>query len=196
MKQKFQNYLALPPLTGSILAASIAGSDCCEGFNLLTLIGFSDSDECLGLTKYRPEFTALSLVLFAVGLFFIYRWRPSFAKVLVGVCVIFVSGFLTLPLYGESIFGKTIHHSPPKFIKPGLFHPVEVVEIKVEGMDCMGCAVGLQNTLGKIEGVHSVNVSLDEMRLRAEIEKGKATKKQLAKVIDDAGFHIVTSENY
>ncbi len=196
MKQKFQNYLALPPLTGSILAASIAGSNCCEGFNILALVGLTDSHECLGLTKYRPEFTALSIVLFAIGLFFIYRWKPSFAKVVVGICVVFISGFLTLPLYGESIFGKAVHHSPPRFTKPGLFHAVELIEVKVEGMDCMGCAIGLQHTLGKIDGVHNVDVSLDEMRLRAEIEKGKATKKQLAKAIDDAGFHIVTSEKY
>ncbi len=196
MTREFRSYLTVPLFAGSILAASIAGSNCCEGFNVLALVGLTDSHECLGLTKYRPEFTALSIGLFAVGLFFIYRWRPSFAKVLVGVCVIFVSGFLTLPLYGESIFGKTVHHSPPKFLKPGLFHGVEVVDIKVEGMDCMGCALGLQHTLGKIEGVHSVDVSLDQMRLRAEIDKGKVTKKQLAKAIDDAGFHIGTAEDY
>lgn len=196
MKQNFQNYLAFPPLTGSILAASIAGSNCCEGFNVLALVGLTDSHECLGLTKYRPEFTALSIGLFAVGLFFIYRWRPSFTKVLMGVCIVFVSGFLTLPVYGESIFGKAVHHSPPRFIKPGLFHAIEVVEVKVEGMDCMGCAMGLQHAIGKMEGVHSVEVDLEGMTLRAEIDKGKMTKGQLAKAIDDAGFHMVSAESY
>ena len=196
MKQKLQNYLTFLPLTGSMLAAAIAGSNCCEGFNVLARVGLVESHVCLGLTRYRPEFTSLSLVLFAVGLFSIYRWRPSFSKVLVGVSVIFLSASLTLPLYGETIFGKTVHHSPPTFIKPGLFNPVEVVELKVGGMRCRGCAIGLQNSLGKIEGVHSVDVNLEEMSLRAEIEKGRATKKQLAEAIDDAGFHIVTSENY
>ena len=196
MKQKFQEYFSLLPLSGSMLAAAIAGSNCCEGFNILARVGLIDSHVCLGLVNYRPEFTALSLVLFAVGLFSIYQWRPLFAKALVGVFVIIVSGLLTLPVYGESVFGKTVHHSPPKFIKAGLFHPAEVVEIKVGGMRCRGCAIGLEKSLGKIEGVHSVDVSIDEMRLRAEIETGKVTDKQLAKAINDAGFHIVTLEDY
>lgn len=144
---------------GSVLSASIASSNCCEGFNVLALLRLTNSGQCLGLVQYRPWFAALSFALFAFTLFIGYRMKPNAiarrAAIFVGFLVV---GFVTLPYYGNYVFGTQAKHHPPKLVISSTATAIETIELKVGGMECYGCAMGLQNQLGKINGVKSVEV--------------------------------------
>lgn len=52
---------------------------------------------------------------------------------------------------------------------------------KVEGLDCANCAVELERTLGKIEGVRQVNINF--MTERMELEYDDETREEIIKKV-------------
>lgn len=52
---------------------------------------------------------------------------------------------------------------------------------KIEGLDCANCAMELERTLGKIEGVRQVNINF--MTERMEIEYDGDSKEEIIKKI-------------
>lgn len=61
--------------------------------------------------------------------------------------------------------------------------------IKIEGMSCGHCVKSVEEALNSIEGVSSVDVSLEEKR--AVIEAEGVEDNTLKTAIDDIGFDVV-----
>lgn len=66
--------------------------------------------------------------------------------------------------------------------------PLEKVSLKVEGMTCGGCALGVKKTLEKQKGVHKAEVSLEKGQATVEVEKEKAKPEDLAAAVTKAGY--------
>ncbi|HEY3131543.1 MAG TPA: cation transporter [Acidobacteriota bacterium] len=57
---------------------------------------------------------------------------------------------------------------------------LEKITLKVEGMTCGGCAIGVKKTLEKQKGVRKADVSFEKGQAIAEVEKGKVKPEELA----------------
>ena len=62
------------------------------------------------------------------------------------------------------------------------------IEIKVSGMRCQACAVTLQKSLEKVEGVKRADVSSDKGLATVVYDDAKANEQQLRDAIDKTGF--------
>lgn len=65
---------------------------------------------------------------------------------------------------------------------------IQEVTLKVEGMSCGGCAIGVKKSLEKQAGVKKVAVSLEKGQAVAEIERGKVKPEDLAAAVTKIGY--------
>ena len=57
----------------------------------------------------------------------------------------------------------------------------------VPGIVCGGCAGGIKNALGKMDGINKVEVDIDSKIVTVEHTE-KVSREKLVDVLDDAGF--------
>jgi len=62
------------------------------------------------------------------------------------------------------------------------------IEIKVSGMTCQACAVSVQKSLEKVEGVKRADVSSDKGLATVVYDDANANEQQLRDAIDKTGF--------
>ena len=67
---------------------------------------------------------------------------------------------------------------------------MESITIPVEGMTCSGCVANVERVLKSIDGVESVNVSLDQGQAIVEFVPGRVNPAQLRSAIEDAGYEV------
>lgn len=65
---------------------------------------------------------------------------------------------------------------------------MEKIELKIDGMHCGSCAIGIQMFTTQMEGVKSAEVSYDEKKGVLEIDPAKVTKEQIVKAIAELGY--------
>ena len=65
------------------------------------------------------------------------------------------------------------------------------VEIKIEGMHCEGCSKRLTEVLSNVEGVNTVEVSLENKLADIEYDETVAKLEDFYEAIEDAGFEVV-----
>ena len=64
------------------------------------------------------------------------------------------------------------------------------VEIKIEGMHCEGCSKRLAKVLNNVEGVNTVEVSLENKVAKIEYDESIAKIEDFQEAIEDAGFVV------
>lgn len=62
------------------------------------------------------------------------------------------------------------------------------VTIKVEGMDCGGCASSIEKALKATTGVEEVSVSFEKGEAQIKYDDQKTTEAKLREVINSTGF--------
>jgi copper chaperone len=67
---------------------------------------------------------------------------------------------------------------------------MESITIPVEGMTCSGCVANVERVLKSIDGVESVNVSLDPGQAIVEFVPGRVNPARLRSAIEDAGYEV------
>jgi copper chaperone len=67
---------------------------------------------------------------------------------------------------------------------------MESITIPIEGMTCGGCVANVERVLKAIDGVQSVNVSLDPARAVVEFAPGRVDPAHLRSAIEDAGYEV------
>ena len=72
---------------------------------------------------------------------------------------------------------------------------LEKVTLKVEGMTCGGCAIGVKKTLEKQKGVRKADVSFEKGQAIAEVEKGKVKPEELAAAVTKFGYKATVVKN-
>lgn len=63
--------------------------------------------------------------------------------------------------------------------------------IKIEGMHCMGCALGLEEALEKLEFVKNVNVNFENKEALIECEEESFDFEKVKEVIKSLNFKVV-----
>ncbi|HEV8132106.1 MAG TPA: cation transporter [Acidobacteriota bacterium] len=72
---------------------------------------------------------------------------------------------------------------------------LEKITLKVEGMTCGGCAIGVKKTLEKQKGVRKADVSFEKGQAIAEVEKGKVKPEELAAAVTKFGYKATVVKN-
>lgn len=64
---------------------------------------------------------------------------------------------------------------------------MDTIKLNVEGMSCNHCKMAVEKAVKGINGVESVQVSLDK---REAIVTGSAARELLVQAIEDAGYQV------
>src|SRR3990167_6929111 len=67
---------------------------------------------------------------------------------------------------------------------------------KIKGMHCASCASIIEKTLGKIDGVHAVEVNYGTEAAKISYDKTKINPSDLSKKIEPLGYSLVAGENH
>lgn len=66
--------------------------------------------------------------------------------------------------------------------------------IAVEGMSCASCVAGIRKSLSSMEGVYSVEVSLEHRTARVHFDEEEVSVEQIAEAIRALGYEATPSE--
>jgi len=66
----------------------------------------------------------------------------------------------------------------------------EKIVLNVEGMSCNHCVNGIKKAVGEIDGVISVEVSLEEKTVTVEYNQEKAKADYIKETIEDEGYIV------
>lgn len=65
---------------------------------------------------------------------------------------------------------------------------MQEIVLNIEGMKCEGCSSRLTKLLENIDGITSVNVSLEDKRAELEIDENEISIEEIKDEISEAGF--------
>jgi copper chaperone CopZ len=65
---------------------------------------------------------------------------------------------------------------------------MEIVELKVEGMDCEGCVKSVTRMLSGVSGVKKVEVSLAQASAKVTYDPAKVGIPEMQKAVERAGY--------
>lgn len=65
---------------------------------------------------------------------------------------------------------------------------MEKIELKIDGMHCGSCAVGIQMLVSQMDGVKSAEVSYEEKKGTFEFDPAKVKKEDIIKAIEELGY--------
>lgn len=68
---------------------------------------------------------------------------------------------------------------------------METVTLIVEGMSCNHCVNAIEGSVGKLQGVSNVKVSLDEGKVEVSYDDRKVTIEEMKHAIEDQGYDVV-----
>ncbi|WP_075981957.1 copper chaperone CopZ [Bacillus massilinigeriensis] len=68
---------------------------------------------------------------------------------------------------------------------------MENVTLKVNGMSCGHCVKAVEGSVGKLDGVEKVSVSLEKGEVQVEFNADAVTIDQIKETIDDQGYDVV-----
>ncbi|KAA9012536.1 copper chaperone CopZ [Niallia endozanthoxylica] len=67
---------------------------------------------------------------------------------------------------------------------------MEKVTLNVEGMSCGHCVKAVEGSVGKLNGVASVKVSLENKSVDVEYNADEVTLEAIKETIDDQGYDV------
>lgn len=62
--------------------------------------------------------------------------------------------------------------------------------LKVEGMSCNHCVNAVETSVGKLTGISTVNVNLDQGEVKVEFDEAQIKLAQIKETIEDQGFDV------
>lgn len=66
----------------------------------------------------------------------------------------------------------------------------QFTKLNVEGMSCSHCVNAVKKAVGSLDGIHTVEVSLEEKAVSVEFDPGKSSVEQIKEAIDDQGYEV------
>jgi len=186
---------------GSLLAA-VAASICCIGPVVAVILGVGSLAAASGLEKWRPLFLGVTFVLLGVAWYLTYRkpriegcadgascaTKPAVkgGKGVLWIATALAVALAALPLYAGAV-ARLLH---PEELGPARSAGgnVESLKVKIPSMDCAACAVNIQRTLRKEEGVARAEVVFKTKEAVIEYDPARISAEKIVAVIDETGF--------
>ncbi|MFJ6414498.1 copper chaperone CopZ [Terribacillus saccharophilus] len=68
---------------------------------------------------------------------------------------------------------------------------MEQTILNVQGMSCAHCVNSIESSVGQLEGVKSVEVSLSENKVNVSYDSDKVSLKEISDTIEEQGYDVV-----
>ncbi|MGH2569126.1 MAG: mercuric transporter MerT family protein [Bacteroidota bacterium] len=181
---------------GSVAAAIIA-SLCCIGPVAVALIGVGGIGAFAVFEPYRPYLIALTVALLGIAFYLTYRKREVICED--GTCkiesaskwnksTVWLAAVLAVVTIAFPYFDITNAATAQALLSESSQQTAAIAVLDIEGMDCRGCAKGLEATLGNLKGVKKAAVEFEEGRAVIEYDPTKVKPEQLVASVDETGF--------
>lgn len=183
---------------GSVTAAIIA-SLCCIGPVVVALIGVGSIGAFSIFEAYRPYLIGATILLLGLAFYLTYRKREvmcedgtckiesasKWNKVAVWLATILAAIAIAFP-YFDFTDAKA---AQAMLSQEGVQSPHSAIAVlEIEGMDCTGCAKGLEATLARVEGVKKAAVKFEQGKAVVEYDPAKIQPEKLIAHVDETGF--------
>ncbi len=190
------NALQKATLGGSLLAA-ITASLCCIGPLVAVLLGAGGFAASAVFEKWRPVFLGVTFTLLAGAWVLTYR-KPKAACEEGSVCatkpvarwnrvVLWLATVVVLATAAfPGVSSVILRAGQPR--PPLAGADSTVLKVKIPGMDCGACAVGIQAKLRKQPGIVSANVNYDTKEAAVHYDASKLSSHDIIAAIDETGF--------
>jgi len=183
---------------GSVVAAIVA-SLCCIGPVVVALIGVGSIGAFSMFEAYRPYLIGVTVLLLGLAFYLTYRKREVIcedgtctiesatkwnkmavwlASILATLAIAFPSFDFTNAAAAEAMLSEKSQQSLT----------LAVAVLDIQGMDCAGCAKGLEATLARAEGVKKAAVDFEQARAVIEYDSAKVQPETLLTYVDETGF--------
>jgi len=195
-KQDFRHNEGAPKwsLAGTV-AGAVGATACCTGPLLLVSLGIGGAwiGNLTAMERYRPIFTAATLLFLGLAFFRVYRKRRNEACATEGECppegrrrsrivlwivAAVVLGMLALPYAIPYVFAGGPEESPS----------IREVTLSVQNMTCGACPVVVKKSLVRVEGVRDARVTLSPPRAVVTYDPSKVRPERLTEATTRAGF--------
>lgn len=183
---------------GSVVAAIVA-SLCCIGPVAVAFIGVGSLGAFAVFETYRPYLIGVTVILLGLAFYLTYRKREvlcedgtckiegasKWNKIAVWLVTVFAAGAIVFPYFDFT--NKAVALA---ILSQQSQQPVNsaIAILDIQGMDCKGCAKGLEATLGRVEGVKTAAVDFEESRAVVEYDPGKVKPQNLVASVNETGF--------
>jgi mercuric transport protein len=181
-------------LIGAVVSA-VGASVCCVGPLLLLALGIGGAwvGNLTAMEKYRPFWTAATLIFLGLAFLKVYRkpknepyfpgddCRPETGRrnrILLWVVAVFVLGLLFLPYILPYAFaGET-----------GGSAAISQVTLSVRNITCAACSVTVKKGLTRVDGVKDAKVTSIPPQAMVTYDPAKVRVEQLVEATTKAGF--------
>ncbi len=178
---------------GAVFSAILSSACCWLPLSLMAL-GVSAGGIGAWFERYRWEFLGATGVLLGLAFWLTYRRRPCcedagtcaprsprWTRIMLWVSTVVVIAFAAFPKYA----GALISPKPSPVAAQGL----PTIEIRVSGMTCEACAVGLGEALEQIPGVADASVDYEHATARIVPTPGtKLDESRIDQTLHELGY--------
>ena len=184
---------------GSVISA-VAASACCWIPLSLIALGISAGGVSAWFEKYRLLFLGVTAVLLGTGFYFVYFRAPvcapgsacaapnpklrRFNRVMLWVATVVVIASATFPKYVGFLLAGS---APAEAAVPA--GELTILNLRIEGMTCDGCATIVRSALGDVPGVHSAWAGYPEAKARVGFDPASPPSfEALLGAVEKAGY--------
>lgn len=181
-------------LIGAVVSA-VGASVCCVGPLLLLGLGIGGASvgNLTAMEKYRPFWTAATLVFLGLAFLKVYRKRKKEpccpgdvcrpeagrrSRIILWVVAVFVLGLLFLPYIIPYAFAG----------ENGGSTATRQVTLSIQNMTCAACAVTVKKSLTRVDGVKDANVTSSPPQAVVTYDPTRVSVERLVDATTKAGF--------
>lgn len=179
-------------LSFSGIIAGVIASLCCIGPGVVLFLGFGSIAAFSVFELYRPYFILVSFILISLAFYLAYRKKKvkcedgsckvenASKKTKIGVWTftllsVLAVGFPYLNLTTQTSANEHVYSNATAILK-------------INGMDCKGCATGIEGSLASIKGVRKVRVDFETGKAIVEYDNSKIKPSVLIDHVNKNGF--------
>jgi len=176
---------------GSILAAILA-SLCCIGPVAVALLGVGSIGAFTAFESFRPYLIEVTALLLGTAFYMTYRKREVQCED--GTCKVQSAGkWNKISVWGATLIAVFVLGFPYLGFAPTA--PVSaavqgktITTVAIEGMNCDGCAKGLEGSLTRLNGVHKATVAFEKEQAVIEYDSLLVQPRAFLDLIHENGF--------
>jgi len=194
-------------LLGGAALAAVMASLCCLIPLLFAGVSFTPIVVADKFAVIRPYLLVITGALLLAGFYYAYRplkscCEPGSAcgtpasrrrtRIALWLATAFAVVLTTFPYWSPAV-ARGITQSPQTpLVGLAAQGPVTTAKLRLSGMVCEMCALGIENTLRKQPGIRSARVNFSESAAEVQYDASKISLAQIRSIIEEGGiYHVV-----
>lgn len=194
-------------LLGAVALAALMASLCCIIPLFLAGAGTAAVVLAAKFATIRPYLLLVTGLLLLAGFYYAYRGvragcEPGAAcavpqnrrraRLGIWLATAFAMVITTFPYWSPAVARRIAHQPQNPSLTLAAQGPLATAKLRISGMVCEMCALGIENILRKQPGVRSARVNFSESAAEVEYDASKVSLPQIRSIIEEGGlYHVV-----